>query len=128
MNTPEDRLALAQAFAVALSTLDTDALRRLCTEDVHWTVPGDGPVGGRIEGAEGIIAFQRVLHDHAVRTDVRQIFHGRDSLLALLHDSGEHDGKRLDVDIALVLRLRNGRIAAIDGHLADVSAFAAYLG
>ncbi|MFI2378081.1 hypothetical protein ACH5AO_23910 [Streptomyces sp. NPDC018964] len=53
---------------------------------------------------------------------------GRDSLLALLHDSGEYDGKRLDVDIALVLRLRDGRIAAIDGHLADVSAFAAYLG
>ncbi|MCF2131706.1 nuclear transport factor 2 family protein [Strepomyces sp. STD 3.1] len=128
MNTPADQLDLAQGFAVALAALDTDALSKLCTEDVYWTVPGDGPVGGRIEGVEGIIAFQQVLHDHAVRTDVRQIFHGRDSLLALLHDWGEHNGRRLDADLALVLTLRDGRIAAIDGHMADVTAFAAYLG
>ncbi|MCF2131718.1 nuclear transport factor 2 family protein [Strepomyces sp. STD 3.1] len=118
---------IAQRFATALTTLDAEALRKVCTEDVCWTVPGDGPVGGRIDGVDGIIGFQRVLGAHSVDTEVRQIFHGRDSLVALLHDSGEHDGKRLDVDLALVLTVEEDRISRIDGHLADVTAFARYL-
>jgi ketosteroid isomerase-like protein len=126
MNTA-DQLALAQRFAVALATLDGDALRQVCTVDVTWTIPGDSSIAGKNEGVEGILTIQRTLQKHELKADLQKILHGRDSLVAWLHDTGDKDGKHLDVNVALVLELRDGRISAITGHISDVPMFTNYL-
>jgi ketosteroid isomerase-like protein len=120
------QLALAQRFAVAALTLDGESLRQLCTDDVSWTVPGESSVAGRSEGVEGILALERAFQKHELHADVQKILPGRDSMVALLHETGDKDGKHLDVDVALVLELRGGRISAITGHISDVAMFSDY--
>jgi uncharacterized protein len=122
-----DQLALAQRFALALATLDEGVLRQICTEDVSWTIPGDSSIAGRNEGVEGILAVQRTLRKHELKADLLKILHGRDSLVAWLHDTGDKEGKNLDVNVALLLDLRDNKISGITGHISDVPMFTAYL-
>lgn len=121
-----DQLALAQRFATALFTRDPDLLRQVCTDDVTWTVPGTSTVAGVNHGVDGILTVQAAFH--GVTATIEHVLHGTGSVVALLHETGDRDGTRLDVRVALVLTLRGDRISALTGHLSDVAAFSAFVG
>lgn len=122
-----DQFGLAQRFAVALATADRAALQQICADDVTWTIPGESPISGTNKGVEGVLTVQRTLQEHEVKADLQQLLHGRDSVVGLLHETGDKDGRHLDVTVALVLELRGDRISAIIGHISDVAMFTAYL-
>jgi uncharacterized protein len=48
---------------------------------------------------------------------------GRDTVAVELHDAGSHDGRTLDQDVVNVLNIRDGEVANVEEHLADVSSF-----
>ena len=50
----------------------------------------------------------------------------RDTVAVELHDAGSHDGRTLDQDVVNVLNIRDGEVANVEEHLADVSSFDAY--
>ncbi|MEV4343590.1 nuclear transport factor 2 family protein [Actinoplanes sp. NPDC049596] len=120
------QLALAQRFAVALAARDADALGAVCTDDVSWTVPGTGAVAGVHTGVGGILAVQAAFG--GITATIEKILYGRDSVIALLHETGDRDGRHLDVHVALVLSLRGDRIRALTGHISDLEAFSAFVG
>lgn len=51
---------------------------------------------------------------------------GRDTVAVELHDTGSHDGRTLDQDVVNMLNIRDGEVANVEEHLADVSSFDAY--
>jgi ketosteroid isomerase-like protein len=51
---------------------------------------------------------------------------GRDTVAVEPHDTGSHDGRTLDQDAVNVLNIRDGEVANVEEHLANVSSFDAY--
>jgi uncharacterized protein len=51
---------------------------------------------------------------------------GRDTVAVELHDTVSHDGRTLDQDVVNMLNIRDGEVANVEEHLADVSSFDAY--
>jgi ketosteroid isomerase-like protein len=122
-----DQLAVAQRFGAALAAVDGAALRRVCTDDVAWNIPGDSPISGRNDGVDGILTVQRTLQRSGLKADLQQVLYGPGSVVAWLHDTGDANGRHLDVNVALVLELRDDKVCAITGHISDVAMFSAYL-
>ena len=120
-------LTIAQSFGTAIAALSEQALRDVCTEDVVWNVPGHSVVSGQNVGVEGILAFQRKLHEYELTSELVGIFFGPSSVVAQLHETGRSNGKRLNVEIALLLQIRDGKIYSITGHISDVEMFSDYL-
>lgn len=126
METSE-RLDLGLRFGAALAEMDEQALREVCTDDVTWSIPGSSPVSGTSFGVAGLIAVQRVLHRGGVTAEVRQVLYGRDSMVAMLHETGSKDGKTLDVIVASVVELRERKIARITANVSDIEQLDRYL-
>jgi ketosteroid isomerase-like protein len=110
-------------FAAALNTRDEQTLRELCTPDVSWTIPGLSEVSGRHEGVAGLVAVEAALAPQQIVPQLEALFHGPDSIVALVHDTGDKRGHRLDIRVALHVQLRDGRVAALVSHMSDVRAF-----
>ena len=119
--------SLAGRFATALNTRDEQTLREVCTPDVSWTIPGGSEVAGRHEGVAGLVAVEAALAPHQVVPRLEALLSGPDSMVALVHDTGDHRGRRLDIRVALHVQLRGDRIAALVSHFSDVQAFDDYL-
>jgi hypothetical protein len=58
---------------------------------------------------------------------VQRFAHALLSLDEILHESGTRAEKPLDVRVALTLRIRDRRVAAITGYISDVDAYDSYL-
>jgi len=50
----------------------------------------------------------------------------RDTVAVEPHDTGSHDDRTLDQDVVNMLNIRDGEVANVEEHLADVSSFDAY--
>ncbi|NMO51546.1 SnoaL-like domain-containing protein [Actinoplanes sp. TBRC 11911] len=122
-----ERLELGMRFGVALAEMNEEGLREVCTEDVTWSIPGSSRVSGTSFGVAGLLAVQRVLHDAGVTAEIQQVLYGRDSMVAMLHETGSKDGKTLDVIVASVVELRGRRIARITANVSDVEQLNRYL-
>jgi uncharacterized protein len=123
----EAQRSLAVRFATALNTRDEQTLRELCSPDVSWTIPGTSEVSGRNEGVAGLVAVEAALAPHQITPQLEALLHGPDSIVALVHDTGDARGRRLDIRVALSIQLHEGRIAALVSHMSDVQAFDDYL-
>lgn len=51
---------------------------------------------------------------------------GRDTVAVTLHDTGEHNGKRLEQDMVNVLTIRGDKISECTAHLTDIDSFDAH--
>jgi uncharacterized protein len=119
--------ALTVRFATALNTRDEQTLREICTPDVTWTIPGTTEVSGRNEGVAGLVAVEAALSPYGIRPQLEALLHGPDSVVALVHDTGDHRGRSLDIRVALHIQLRDGKVAALVSHMSDLQAFDDYL-
>jgi hypothetical protein len=52
---------------------------------------------------------------------------GNGSVTAWLRESGKCDHAELDVHVALVITMRDDKVAALTGHITDVAAYDAFL-
>jgi ketosteroid isomerase-like protein len=123
-----DQLALAERFRMATATLDREAMREICTEDVSWTIAGSNYLSGENHGFDGVLKVARNAHDRNIQIEVDIVLHGQDGFVVLLRESGQHDGKHLDIRVAVVITVRDGKIARIKGYLSDVAMLDAYNG
>lgn len=123
-----DQLALAERFRMATATLDREVMREICTDDVTWTIAGSNFLSGENRGLDGVLKVARNAHDRNIQVEVDIVLHGKDGFVVLLRESGRHDGKNLDIRVAVVITLRDGKIAEIKGYLSDVAMLDAYNG
>lgn len=126
MNDDDQRL-LFQKFAGALATYDEPTLREVCTDDVVWTIAGNSEISGNHLGVTDLVATQRRLQSYQIDVQLKEILFGRESFVVILHDTGDRDGKQLDVRVALLVSLRDGKISALTGHVIDTQMFSDYL-
>jgi uncharacterized protein len=98
----------------AFNSADIKTLTELFDEMASWHTPGRSALAGDHVGRDAAFAqFGRYLEGTGgtFKAEVRQVTADEDGrVVAVHHNSGARNGKRLDVDACIVFQVRNGRI------------------
>jgi uncharacterized protein len=113
MGAAENAAAVRRGYE-AFNRGDMETLTELFDESASWHTPGRGSLAGDHEGREATFAYFGRLGGETggtFRAELRDLTADDDGrVVGIHHNSGERDGKRLDVDCALVFELKDGRI------------------
>ena len=132
---PEPTRAEANADVVrrgyhAFNTGDIHTLNELFDVRAAWYTPGRSPVAGDHQGREAVFAqFARYGGETqgTFRAALRDVLANDDGcVVALHHNSGLRNGRRLDVDCCIEFVVRNGKIVSGREHFFDLHAWDAF--
>jgi ketosteroid isomerase-like protein len=117
MGAAEDVAVVRRGYE-AFNTGDMETLTEVFDERASWHTPGRGSLAGDHVGRDATFAYFGQLAGQTrgtFRAELRYLAGDDDGhVLALHHNSGDRDGKHLDVECCLVLELKDGRV--IDGR------------
>lgn len=118
---------IGRAFLAAYGAHNWDALRALMDEDITWDLPGVGPISGRAQGVDEVIARVRKIVDGGTQTELLHLLTGGSGIALSLHNTGQRlDGRVLDEYLTTLLRVEGGTITAIETYLSDVDMMQTY--
>lgn len=106
---------------------DMKTLTELFDDNASWHTPGRGSIAGDRKGREAVFAqFGRYGGETGgnFKAELRQVLaddSGR--AIAMHHNTGERNGKRLDVDCCLVFEIKNGRVISGKEYFYDLAAW-----
>jgi ketosteroid isomerase-like protein len=116
--TVEQRIRASYA---AFGRGDLDAAITLFTDDARYVNPPEAIEGGVREGRDGVMKALRSLHDQFAQQEVvvDELRSGPDGVLLTGHfrGAGRVSGAPLAMDFHHVLRLRDGRVEALEWYL-----------
>ena len=124
--TTQRQQAIVSAFATAIVHDDHAGIAEHATPDIVWTIPGTSVVSGQATGIDGVTRLADTFAQYGLHISPQGFAFGRDTVAVKLHDTGEHNGKRLDQDVVNVLTIRDDKISEVTAHFADVSSFDSY--
>ena len=114
---PHQNVAIMQRAYEAFNTGDMKTLTELMDETV-WHLPGRSSMAGDYQGSGATLAYFGQLAQETGGTFRAELQHlagdGDGRVIAIHHNSGERDGKHLDVECCIVFELKDGRV--IDGR------------
>jgi ketosteroid isomerase-like protein len=109
---------------------DLPALLDLFADDAVWHVPGSMALSGAHRGRDAIVAFLRrtaELTGGTYRVELLWTVADDDHLAAVYRAEGSRDdGRRLDVEQALLVELEEGRWKVVRAQPLDQAAFDAF--
>jgi ketosteroid isomerase-like protein len=95
-----------------------ETLTELFDESVSWHTPGRSSLAGDHEGREATFAYFGQLGEQTggtFKAEMRSVIaDDQGHVVGIHHNIGERNGKQLDVDIALVFEIRDGKV--VDGR------------
>ena len=110
----------------AFTRHDVATLGELFADDVVWHVPGRSALSGTFRGQEQVFTYFRHLGEMSggtFRAEARDITASEQHVVSLEHLTAERDGKTLDLELALVVRVRDGQIAEARDFFSDANAW-----
>jgi ketosteroid isomerase-like protein len=123
----EENAALVRRGYEAFNTGDMDTLTELFDESAVWRTPGRSSLAGDHEGREATFAYFGRLGQETggnFKAELQQVLADDDGrVIGIHHNSGERNGKQLDVDCCLVFRVEGGRITEGVEHFRDLYAW-----
>ena len=114
MNIAEKNAAIVRRGYAAFNAADINALNEIFHDQSSWYTPGKSSAGGNRKGKEAVFTqfgryggetkgtFKATLKTIAVCDDGR--------VVGIHHNSGERNGKNLNVDCCIVFEIRDGQI------------------
>lgn len=128
--TAQDNAEIVRRAYEAFNTADLATLTELMDERMTWHTPGRSPLAGDTrnrdetfaqygrygEGTEG--TFRAEFRTAAGTDDGR--------VIAMHHNTGERNGRTLDVDCCIVFEVENGRVVSGREHFFDLYAWDAF--
>jgi len=112
-----------KAAYAALSSGNEEEINTYWAEDMTWLVPGDNQISGLKKGRDDFLAFMGKvgeLSDNSFNMEFKAVLTGGDpavicgdTSIDLSHNTGHRAGdesRRLDIDVAHVLRWQDGRV------------------
>lgn len=124
--TAQRQRAIVSAFATAIVQDDHAGIAAHATPDITWTIPGVNVISGGATGIDQVIRLADTFAQYGLHIAPLGLAFGRDTVAVTLHDTGEHNGKRLDQDVVNVLTIRDDKISDVTAHLTDIDSFDAY--
>ena len=113
-----ENAAIVRRGYESFNTADMDTLTELFDESASWHSPGRGPAAGDHVGRDAVFAqFGRYGGETGgtFKAELQSVLaddEGR--VVGIHHNSGQRNGKQLDVGCCIVFELKDGRI--IDGR------------
>ena len=108
-------------FLGAYAAHDWDGLRDLMDENVTWELPGTAAISGRVQGVEAAIVRVQQIIAGGTNTELLNVLTGQSAVALSLHNTAEKDdGRVLDEYLTTLLRIRDGKIWAIETYVSDV--------
>lgn len=105
-----------------------DALGRPpCRIQVPWPTIATSVSSSANQGVDAILGVLSTLDSAGVTVTPEAIAVGNGSVTAWLREQGKRDDVELDVHVALVITLRDNKVAALTGPITDVAAYDAFL-
>jgi len=124
--TPED---VVRSWYEARSSGAHDDALELLAEHVVWHIPGRSPVGGDHRGREAIAAAFEAFRERTgetFRSQLLDLVSSPDSVVALVRNTAQRDGRSLDSRQALQFRIEGDKIAEIWIYIDDLYAVDAF--
>ncbi|MBK5117032.1 MAG: nuclear transport factor 2 family protein [Thermoleophilia bacterium] len=123
----EENAELVRRGYAAFNAGDMETLTELFDENASWHTPGRSPIAGDHVGRDAAFAqFGRYGGDTGgtFQAELQHVFaddEGR--AVGIHHNSGERNGKHLDVDCCLVFEIKDGRVTDGREHFYDLHAW-----
>lgn len=111
MSATED-LSVIQTAYEAFGRGDIPAVLNGFAPDIQWHVPGRNPIAGTYKGHDEVVGFFTQLMERSGGTfnlEIDDWLASDEHVVVLVRETGQHDGKRLDVTGAHIWRLRTAR-------------------
>lgn len=124
MSTAEQNAELVRRGYAAFNAADLTTLAEIISENASWHTPGRSRIAGDHVGRDAVFAqFGRYGGETngTFKADLKQVFGSDNGLVvAIHHNSGERNGKRLDSDCCIVFEIRNGQMVSGREHFYDL--------
>lgn len=120
MTAEQEKTEIAKKFLAGLRTADRSLLQSIMTEDVVWSLPGTSSISGDARGIDAIHRRAQTIVNHGMRFELKHILVGLHGVAASLHNTAEHQGMVFDLHLATVMRIRDGKVVALDTYMSDV--------
>lgn len=101
-------------------------MRTLITDDITWSMPGEGTISGTAVGAEAVIARSQQIVGYGLNFELLHLLVGQYGLALLLHNTATRGSLVLDEYLSTVCQVRDGKISVIDTYLSDLKGFNAF--
>jgi ketosteroid isomerase-like protein len=129
--TPED-VAVVRRLYDAVAAADLDAVAACFAEDAVWHLPGRGALAGTHRGwaaiRDDLLARQGPLSGGTFQARLLDLAVGTEYVVAVVHATADHAGRRLDQTVCQLMRVRAGKIVEVRGHYSDEAALDAFWG
>ena len=114
----------------AFNTADIKTLTELFDEKASWHTPGKGSIAGDHSGREAVFAqFGRYGGETngSFKAELQHMLADDEGhVVGIHHNSGDRNGKRLEVDCCIVFEVEEGRITSGREHFYDLHAWEAF--
>jgi uncharacterized protein len=123
--TEHPNVELTRRGYEAFATGDLAALTELIADDVTWHVQGAGPLSGTYHGRDEVFGFFGRLAQETggtFRLDVHDVLANEEHAVALCTLSASRGNKSIEVPVANVSHVRDGKITEFWGATAEPEA------
>lgn len=114
----------------AFNAGDAETLGRLFSENASWHTPGKSPIGGDRRGRDEVFAqFGRYVGETegTFRATLKRVMTSDDGrVIGVHHNSGERNGRHLDVDCCIAFEVADGQIVSGREFFYDLHAWDAF--
>jgi hypothetical protein len=127
MEQPDANAEIVRRAYAAFNSADIDTLNELMAQTITWHTPGRSAIAGDHRGRDatftqfGTYGGQTAGTFKATLLDVAST--GDGVVVGLHHNTGERNGKQLDVYCAIVFEVEDGRITDGREHFFDLYAW-----
>ena len=111
--TDQPHIGVFQRAMAAFTAGDMEALAEVFHPDVVWHLGGRGPLSGGYQGREAtfeMFARDFELSGGTYRPQLHDVLANDAHTVALLHATASREGKKLDMDYAIVFHISDGKI------------------
>jgi ketosteroid isomerase-like protein len=120
MITDHEKTEIGQKFVAGLSTRNWPLLRSIMAEDVVWSLPGTSQISGEAVGTEAVVQRAQRIVSYGLTFNLKHLLLGQHGVALSLHNTARRDDAVLDLHLATVLILRDGKASTINTYMADV--------
>src|SRR6267378_7754585 len=126
MTTEIKKTEIANQFLTGLRTRDWGLLKSMMADDVVWNLPGSSLISGEAQGVDAVIQRAQLIVSYGLTFTLKQILIGRHGVALSLNNTARRGDLVLDEHLATVIKIRDGKISAIDTYLSDIDMLNAF--
>jgi ketosteroid isomerase-like protein len=122
----EENATILRGGYEAFNSGDMKALAEIFDEGVIWHTPGRSSLAKDYQGRDAAFDYFGRLGQETAGTfqaELRHLIASDDFVVGIQHNTGERNGRKLDVDLCLVFQLKDGRIIEAWEHFYDLYAW-----